>query len=161
MRNTINVRSFFRDERAVSEEFTVLPALSVVMIGFALFVALLAQTYLAYTDHVNQLQNFQTADGVLQKLTNPDSYFIREGGLIDLDILQNDTLPLQQLCTQYQRSGVTFILRLQWSNQTQDFPKALQTESRNRIAVAKEMGIYLNEAQTIPGILTILLWRGS
>jgi hypothetical protein len=159
MRNTIKLRSFFKNEQAVSEEFTILPALSVVMIGFALFVTLLAQTYLTYTEHINQLQNYQTADGILQKLTNPDSYFIRESGLIDIGILQNDTIPLQELWTQYQRSRVTFVLRLQWSSHTQDFPKALMTDPQNRIAVSKEMGIYLNEAQTIPGLLTLLLWE--
>jgi hypothetical protein len=111
MRNAINVRSFFKDERAVSEEFTILPALSVVMIGFVLFVTLLAQTYLAYADRVNQLQNYQTADTILQKLTNPDSYFIKEGGLIDIAILQNDTIFLQKLYVQYQRLGVSFVLR--------------------------------------------------
>jgi hypothetical protein len=132
-----------------------------VMIGFVLFVTLLAQTYLAYADRVNQLQNYQTADTILQKLTNPDSYFIKEGGLIDIAILQNDTIFLQKLYVQYQRLGVSFVLRLQWRNQTQDFPKALMIDPRNRIAVSKEIGIYLNEAQTIPGILTILLWRES
>jgi hypothetical protein len=161
MRNWIKIRSIFKDERAISEEFTILPALSIVMIGFALFVVLLAQTYLAYTDNINRLQNYQTTDGILQKLTNPDCYFIRNGGLIDIHILQNDTRSLQILCTQYQRVGITFVLRLQWGDQIQDFPADLLTDSRNRIAVSKEMGIYLNEAQTIPGIFTILLWRDS
>ncbi len=31
----------------------------------------------------------------------------------------------------------------------------------NRVAVSKDVGIYLNEAQTVPGTLTIVLWEDS
>ncbi|DAC72664.1 MAG TPA: hypothetical protein DSN98_04075 [Thermoplasmata archaeon] len=161
MRNTHKVRSFLNDERAVSEEFTVLPALSIVMIGFALFIALLAQTYMAYAEHMNQLQNYQTTDGILQKLTNPDSYFIKEGGAINLSVLQNNTGPLQALCEQYNQSGISFLIRLSWKNITQDFPTSLLASPQNRIAVSKNIAVYLNEAQTTPATLSVLLWRES
>jgi hypothetical protein len=149
------------DEWGISEEFTVLPALSIVMIGFALFIVLLAQTYTTYGERIEQLQNYQTADSIVNKLTNPDCYFIREGGLIDFYILQNDTGSLQILCKQYQRSGITFLLQLRWNDLTRDFPETLITIPLNRVAVSKNIGIYLNEAQTIPGTLTILLWKDS
>jgi len=161
MKKTFKMRYFLVDEHAVSEEFTMLPALSIVMIGFALFVVLLAQTYTAYEERIDRLQNYQTADGIANKLTNPDCYFIREGGLIDVTILQSDTGSLQILCEQYERSGVIFLLRLQWNNLTQDFPDTLSIAPMNRIAVSKDVSIYLNEAQTVPGTLTIVLWGDS
>ena len=160
MRYSIHKRYFLKNEQAVSEEFTVLPALSVVMIGFALFVVLLAQTYIAYADRIDRLQSYQTADGLLQKLTNPDCYFIRRGGLVDLHLLQNDTKSLQNYCEQYLKSGFRFQLQLRWNDQIWDFSESLSSDPLNRIAVSKETGVYLNEAQTIPGTLTILLWRG-
>ena len=155
------MRYFLVEEHAVSEEFTILPALSIVMIGFALFVVLLAQTYTAYEERMDRLQNYQTADGIAKKLTNLDCYFIREGGLIDVSILQNDPGSLQILCEQYERTGVIFLLRLQWNNLTQDFPEPLSIAPMNRVAVSKDVGVYLNEAQTVPGILTIILWENS
>jgi hypothetical protein len=161
MRYKIKVRSFLINKQAVSEEFTVLPALSIVMIGFALFAVLLAQTYTAYSEHINRLQNYQTADSILNKLTNPDCYFIKEGGLINLSLLQNDTSSLQGIYDQYRRVGIIFLLRLQWNDFIQDFPETLLAIPQNRIAVSKNLGIYLNEAQTIPGTLTILLWKES
>jgi hypothetical protein len=161
MRKRIKIRSFLVDERGVSEEFTVLPALSIVMIGLALFIVLLAQTYTTYGERIERLQNYQTADGIIQKLTNPDCYFIREGGLIDLYTLQNDTGSLQSICAQYQKSRITFLLRLRWNNLTQDFPETPPMMPLNRVAVSKEVSIYLNEAQTIPGTLSILLWGYS
>jgi hypothetical protein len=161
MRKRIKIRLFLVDEWGVSEEFTVLPALSIVMMGLALFIVLLAQTYTTYGERIERLQNYQTGDSIIQKLTNPDCYFIREGGLIDLYTLQNDTGSLQILCEQYQKSGITFLLRLQWKNLTQDFPEALSIAPMNRVAVSKDVGIYLNEAQTVPGTLTIVLWEDS
>lgn len=159
MQNSIKIRPFLNDERAVSEEFTTLPALSIVMIGFALFIILLAQIYIAYGERINQLQNYQTASSIAHRLTNPDCFFIREGGLVDLPLLQNDSKSLQMICYQYQKSGIGFFLRLRWNNSTRDFPETAMSIPPNRIALSEDIGIYLNEAQTIPGTLTIILWK--
>jgi len=158
MGGTYKVRAFVHDERAVSEEFTTLPALSVVMIGFTLFIVLLAQTYTAYEERIDRLQRYHTADTLALKLTNPDCYFIKEGGLIDIQILQDDTQSLERIRNEYQKSGITFILRLRWTNTSEDFPEELPSITGNRVAVSKDVGIYLNEAQTVPGTLTIILW---
>jgi hypothetical protein len=161
MRNTVRKRYFLKNEEAVSEEFTVLPALSVVMIGFALFVVLLAQTYLAYADRIDRLQTYQTADVLLQKLTNPDCFFIRESGLVDVHLLQNDTSSLQNFFEQYTKAGLNFLLQLHWNDQLWEYPNTLEINPLTRTAVSKEIGVYLNEAQTIPGTLTIVIWKGS
>jgi len=161
MKNTVRKRYFLKNEEAISEEFTVLPALSVVMIGFALFVILLAQTYVAYADRIDRLQSYQTADGLLQKLTNPDCFFIRESGLVDLHLLQNDTNSLQQFFEKYTKAEIYFLLQLHWNNQLWEYPNPKGSNTLSRTAVSKEIGVYLNEAQTIPGTLTIVLWKGS
>ena len=161
MKNRVKLRIFLKNEDAVSEEFTVLPALSIVMIGFALFVVLLAQTYTTYADHISRLQYYHRANGLLQKLTNPECYFIREGGLIDVSILQNDNTSLQKLGEQYKQFGIFFLFQLNWNNQCQNFPDIEPVTNVSRIAVSKSVGIYLNEAQTLTGTLTIIVWRES
>jgi hypothetical protein len=161
MRNRVKTRYFLKNEEAVSEEYTVLPALSVVLIGFALFVILLAQTYIAYADRIDRLQSYQTADGLLQKLTNPDCSFIRESGLIDLHLLQNDTNSLKQFFEKYTNIGIYFRLQLRWNNQLWEYPNPGQSNSLSRTVVSKEIGVYLNEAQTVPGTLAIVLWEAS
>lgn len=159
MRNTIEKRSFLVNEQAVTEEFTVLPALTIVMIGFALFVVLVAQTYTTYEERTARIQSYQTASSLAHKLTNPDCFFIRNEGVVDLPRLQQDAESLGRLWTQYQKSGFSFFLRLRWNNDSQDFlekPLVLPTEY---IALSIDVGIYLNEARTIPGTLTIILWK--
>jgi hypothetical protein len=161
MRHTLQLRCFFADNYAVSEEFTSLPALSIVMIGFALFVVLLAQAYLTYEERMEQLQEYQTVDALASKLTNPDCFFMREGGLVDVSVLRQDTSSLQRICDQWRRSGVAFFLRLHWDDITEDFPGTCSTTSSHRVAVSHLVGVYLTDAQTIPGVLTVILWRCS
>jgi hypothetical protein len=158
MRKRIYIRYFLRNEEAVSEEFTVLPALSVVMIGFGLFVILMAQTYTTYADRIGRLEIYQTADRLLQKLTNPDCFFIRESGLVDLQLLRNDTNSLPQFFDYYTKMGPCFLLQLRWSDQFWEYPNVHGISPLSSTAVSKEIGIYLNEAQTIPGTITIVLW---
>jgi hypothetical protein len=161
MRSTKKTRNFLKNEDAVSEEFTILPALSVVMIGFVLFVVLLGQTYIAYADRVNRLQNYQTADRLLQKLTNPDCYFIRESGVIDLRILQNNNSSFQHFFEQYMKTKLSFLIQIRWNNQLWEYPNPSGSDPFSRTVVSKEIGVYLNEAQTIPGTFTVVLWKGS
>lgn len=152
-------RIFLDDEQAVSEEFSLLPALSIVMVGFAVFIILIAQTYTGYTEQVSQLQHYQTADTILQKVTNPDCYFIKPGGLLDLDELQNNEEGLTKICSHYEKFGIFFFLRLASDEGVMDFPKSVSPPSFHCISISRQIGIYHNEAQTTPGVLTIMLWE--
>jgi len=161
MRATSKLNTFLKDNTAISEEFTVIPALCIVMVGFALFVALMSQTYITFTDHMNRLQNYQTADRILQRLTRSDCFFVKEAGLIDIQVLLNDTLSLQTILEQYKKSGIVFFLRFSWDNRTMVFPETLVRGSFRYTAVSKEIALFLNEAQTTPGALTVFLWEES
>ena len=158
MRGGNSLEKFLKDENAVSEEFTSLPALSVVMIGFTLFILLIANTYAAYEHRIDSLEKYQTGYFIATKLTNPDCYFIKEGGIVDLSLLRNDKDALNLLRDKYKTSGVNFIVRINWDIGSEDFPEELPAGVGDRVAVSKNVGIYLNEAQTTPGKLTIIMW---
>jgi hypothetical protein len=161
MRNEYWVRDFVRNDAAVSEEFTSLPALSVVIIGFSLFILLLTQTYLTYEERMEQIQEYQIVDSLASKLTSLECPFIRGGGLLDLSALTHDTTPLFRLMDQWRESGWVFLLRIHWNNITMDFPGTDNMTTSHRVAVTRPVGVFLNDAQTIPGALTIILWRRS
>jgi len=154
------IRSLIKDTKAISEEFTSLPALSVVMIGFTLFILLIANVYSSYALKVSSLDKYQTADFISTKLTNPDCYFIKEGGLVDLLALKTPTSNaiLNSMREQYKRSDFDFIIRVSWGSYSVDFPEDPVYNVGDRVAVSKDIGVYLNEAQTVPGKLTIILW---
>ena len=152
------LKNFLKDKNAVSEEFTSLPALSIVMIGFTLFILLISNTYMAYEQRIDSLEKYQTGYFIATKLTNPDCFFIKEGGIVDLTLLRNDIVTLNLLRDKYNTSGVNFIVRISWDKGSEDFPEELPVDVGDRIAVSKNVGIYLNEAQTTPGKLTIIIW---
>lgn len=160
MRHIVHRRLFLTDDRAVSEEFTTLPALCIVMIGFALFTVLIAQTYIAYQGRVDSIQKYQTASFLTQKLTNPECSFMRTGTTVDISQLNTPTSRDQLNVTRcvYRQSGVDFIVRMRWNNGSQDFPINLPANTSNRVAVSKNVDVYLNIAQTIPGTLTVITW---
>jgi hypothetical protein len=161
MRHDRWVRDFVRNDAAVSEEFTSLPALSVVIIGFGLFAVLLSQTYLSYEERMEQIQDYQIVNSLAHQLTSRERPFIREGGVFDVSALQQDSTPLFGIRDQWLRSGWRFLLRIHWGNTTQDFLGPEDTTVSHQVAVTHPIGVYLNDAQTTSGTLTIILWRGE
>ena len=162
MKWRIYKRNLLKDKYAISEEFTSLPALSVVMIGFALFILLIANTYSAYNTRIDRLEKYKTADLIASKLTNPDCFFIKEGGIIDLPLLNDDLISsekLNKLREKYQVTGIDFIVRISYDSTYKDFPEDLPNNTGDRVAVSRSMSIYINEAQTRPGALTVISWR--
>ena len=154
------LRPIINNNKAISEEFTSLPALSVVMIGFTLFLVLMANTYNAYETRVESLEKYKTAEFIATKLTNPDCFFIKEGGILNIESLETaeSKQKLNTLRDEYKTSGFDFIIRINWDTDLQDFPESLPSYVEDRVAVSKEIGICLNEAQTKPGTLTVILW---
>jgi len=156
-----NIKNFLRDQNAISEEYTTLPALSVVMIGFTIFFLLLTNTYNAYETRIDSLEKYKTADFIITKITNPDCFFIKEGGIIYLNLLSSSESIeiLNNIRNEYLNRGIDFVLRLNWKDNYKDFPNKIPKNVENHIAVSKQFGICLNEAQTKPGTLTIIIWE--
>jgi hypothetical protein len=156
----IPFKVFINDEKAISEEFTSLPALAVIMIAFTLFFALIANVYISYENRVESLDKYQTADFIATKLTNPDCYFMQLGGTVDLQMLNTDSSneELNNIRQEYIASGIDFILRISWDDSLEDFPENMPNDVFNRVAVSRNVGIRLNDAETTPGKLTIIMW---
>jgi hypothetical protein len=154
------LRGFIENDRAVSEEFTSLPALSVVMIGFALFILLISNTYNAYEIRIDSIEKYKTADFIATKLTNPDCFFMDEGGVVNISLLEtSESLnELNSIRNTYKTSGIDFIIRISWDSTSEDYPENLPNYVGDRVAVSRSISVYLNPAQTRPGRLTVITW---
>ena len=152
---------FIKDEKAVSEEFTSLPALAVIMIAFTLFIALIANIYIAQEQRIESIDKYKTADFIATKLTNPNCCFIKPSGTVDLPALHasKSLQELNNLKDQYLASGLNFILRISWNNNYEDFPENLPNDVFNRVSISRNVGVHLNDAETVPGKLTIIMWN--
>ena len=165
MLNKNHIRKIIKDENAISEEFTALPALSVVMIGFTIFVILISNTYSAYNVKIDNLEKYQIADFIATKLTNPDCYFMMEGGVVNLPLLDSSNPALSDdklnaMRKQYNTAGVNFSINVNWEGGIAKFfpENSLPLDIGDRVAVSKTISVFLNEAQTKPGKLTIITW---
>jgi len=157
--------NFIKNEKAISEEFTSLPALTVVIIGFTLFILIITNTYNAYNIRIESIDKYQTASFIASKLTSPDCYFMMEGGIVDLPLLDSSEPKesgdkLNQMRNKIKASGVNFSIEISYNNQKKYFPEDnLPSYINERVAVSKTVSVYLNEAQTKPGKLTVITWR--
>ncbi|HVQ01127.1 MAG TPA: hypothetical protein VMT57_06395 [Candidatus Thermoplasmatota archaeon] len=152
------VRSLWKNDQGVSEEFTSLPTLSVVMMGFSLFLLLLVHTYTAYQERMNYLEEYQIADAIAEKLTNPECCWM-ENGLVNVPTLNLSMEQIKVIREQYHFSNLSFVIRLRYDEQVYDFPEPLPSLTTNQVAVERQIGVYLNEAQTTEGTFTIIVWR--
>ena len=154
--------SFINDERGISEEFTSLPALTVVMIGFGLFIALIAGAYYSYNDRIESIDKYEAANFVLEKMTITlrEEKIIREGEIIDKIQFKKSVHNYKAIVEKSGIVGINFGLKLsyeenggihsiEWDNIPSD---------KDVVAVSKQVAVYLNEAETVPGILTVFVW---
>jgi len=161
--------SLIKDKRGVSEEFTSLPALAVVMIGFALFFALIAGVYYSYSERVGSVDKYEAANFILEKLTGTDSSLaergiIMGGGVIDKMKFENNMgYPDEnEIIKESDIVGVKFGLKLEYIDPNSGYEKTLEWQNipsgRDIVVASKQVAVYLNEAQTVPGVLSVIVW---
>ncbi len=146
------------NEEAVTEEYTALPALCVVVIGLTLFFLLLAHAYAAYQAQSETAHSYHTAELLTEKLLDPANAFITPGGAIDLASFMQASEPLTQLQQDYSPLGFDFLFRLTANTTIVTLPADAYIPT-NYIVASREVSVVLNDAQTIPGRLSVLLWR--
>ncbi|MEA2054036.1 MAG: hypothetical protein U9O96_02800 [Candidatus Thermoplasmatota archaeon] len=156
--------SFIKDKRGISEEFTSLPALIIVMIGFALFFALIAGVYYSYNERIERADKYEVANFVLEKVTSTSSPLkeggvIRTGGLIDAHVMgsNRDNLGrvLREKCN---FPGWEYKVEVEWDKGSENLD-VFTYSGENMVAASKKVAVYLNEAQTVPGEFTVIVWR--
>jgi len=158
-------KEIIKDTNAISEEFTSLPALTIVLIGFTLFILIITNSYNAYNIRIDSIDKYQSASFISDKLTNPDCYFIMEGGMINLPLLDSvdpadSDDRLNHMRKEIRSSGVNFSIQINWDNNIKYFPEDTKpTNVGDKVAASKTVSLYLNEAQTKPGKLTVITWR--
>ncbi|MFO7677074.1 MAG: hypothetical protein R6V50_01645 [Thermoplasmatota archaeon] len=162
MKRKKNLRKIIDNQNAVSEEFTTLPSITIILVGFALFILLIANTYSAYESRIESIQKYQTANFIATKLTNSDCQFIQEAGSVryNLFTIFDTTDQWDILQEEYKKSAIGFRILLSWDEGSYELNPSDYNSllTGDRVAVSREVSIQLNHARTIPGKLTIITW---
>ncbi|MCD6448339.1 MAG: hypothetical protein J7L58_04770 [Thermoplasmata archaeon] len=159
--------SFINDNKGISEEFTSLPALAVVMIGFALFFAMIAGVYYQHNERVKSLDKYEMANFILEKLTSANGLLAEKGiivgGTIDkkkFEGVGNSQDNIEAIIEESRIVGKEFGFKLvyweedgvqtiEWTNIPGDVDK---------VAASKQVAVRLNDAEIVLGVLTIIVW---
>ena len=63
-----NLKDFKKNDFAIAEEFTSIPSLSIIIIGFTIFILLIANVYSIYHSRIESIDKYQIANYKQQTL---------------------------------------------------------------------------------------------
>lgn len=153
---------FIKDKRGVAEEFTSLPAIMVVMIGFAIFFAMIATVYHLHNEKVEDKELFEVAHYVALKLTSADSPFVAEGStslLLDKNKLDITVDELKKYCNPI---GYDYHVKVYEYNEDgskerigdigNKIPDKNKVSASRKVAIKDEIGVKYGE-------IVVIVWR--
>ena len=157
---------FIRDEKGISEEFTSLPALTVVMMGFAIFFVLFANVYFSYNERIENIDKYEIANFVLEKIMSADGALAKNGivrgGVIDVvkfREMRNNEKAISEIMKKSGIKGIEFGLKLKYNDGKEVIKWCNVPSNKDIFAASKQVPVYLNDVQTVPGVLTVVVWR--
>lgn len=156
---------FLKDKRGVAEEFTSLPAIMVVMMGFAIFFAMVATVYHLHNERVEDKELFEVAHYVVSKLTTVGSPLIVEDStslLLDKNKLENVGIDkLKEYCNPI---GYDYYVKVyeydEDGSKEQIYPKSMENTipSKNRVSASRKVAI-TDGIETKYGKVIVIVWR--
>ena len=149
-------KKLFRDNAAVSEEFTALPALVVISIGLTLFLIMFSSAEESYNIQKKSIDEYQTAGFLLNHILDPDAPIMKDKGVINYPFLDSINGKNYLESIRQQTGNINFSLLLSFKNEEHFYP--YKPPDVDRIAVSQPIAVYLNEVETTSGRITIILW---
>lgn len=146
--------SIWRDEKGISEEFSSITAIIVVVIGISIYFSIVGEIYIANKDIANRTEKYEMADYIFNKLFSPDgplykNRVITGGGEVDknkFSKFSNGPVP--------DFNGIKYQLILSFNGERIKWGTLSYGE---KIAISKNVPVYIDEAHTIPGKLTVVI----
>ncbi len=160
-------KNFVKSKRGVAEEFTSLPALMIVMIGFALFFAMIAGVYYIHNQKVESKELYEVAHYVVLKLTTQDSPIISTSDantplLIDGNSIKSISIEeLKNFCNPV---GFDYNVNFFWYDENGK-KETIKIKSENNIpdkdtvSASRKVAIKFFEGDIRYGEIVVTVWR--
>ncbi|AKB58079.1 hypothetical protein MSBR2_1563 [Methanosarcina barkeri 227] len=159
-----------RDERGVLEPHTDLLSVALAVIGFMVFAALMSQTYLGYEDLSFALENYETASLIAENLADDPVLEAESSGLLSaasLDTLSGPNGANERAKIFAAFSGnYQFLVEVrtddgQWHWQIKPDNAKIDAfaDDLEKVAASVPVVIELNPAESVPGILTVVIYK--
>jgi hypothetical protein len=162
--------SIIGDERGILEPQTELLSVALAVIGFMVFAALLSQTYFGYEDRSFALENYKSATLLAETLSDASALKSENSNILSATALDNLSAPQGNRAREKffaAFSGNYLFLvkvrtgdeRWQWQIVPDDAEPDSFAENKEKIAASVPVVIELNPAESVPGTLTVVLYK--
>ena len=153
--------SFINDDRGMIEPYSELPAMALAVVGFIVFMAVLAQAYTTYQEKSFIAGHFQDASNLASKLGKDSSLTGTRPGMIDsgkLETLKNDP---DEIIKKY-GSYYNFMFKVESNSGERAYSiiikKPNSGEPKTGVSASIPVTVALNDVEEIPGTLTVRIW---
>jgi hypothetical protein len=155
------ISSFIKDEKGIIEPYSELPAMALAVVGFIVFMAVLAQAHTTYQEKTFIAGHFQDASNLAKKLGKDSSLTGTRPGIIDsgkLEALKNDP---DEIIKKY-GSYYNFMFKVESNSGEKAYSSVIKNpasvESKAGVSASIPVTIELNDIEEIPGTLTVRIW---
>jgi hypothetical protein len=155
----MRLRKLQKDSNAISEEFTVIPSLTVVLIGIIIAFILFGTTISSFQEQSKFSDNLTTTENLFQKITNPSNPFVTNIGIINYsNLFTNESIHyIRSIQKSLLKNGLNCSLYISAENFSFWFPNKPDSY-RESTAVSHPIGLSINEIELIDATLTVIIW---
>lgn len=163
-------KSIFRDERGVLEPQADILSTALAVIGFVVFAAIMSHAYLGYEARSFALENYESASLLAETLESSPALKAESSNLISASSLDKLSGPSgakerEKLFASFS-GNYLFLVEVQtldgkwhWTIVPDNFESDFFIEGREKIAASMPVVIELNPAESVPGTLTVVLYK--
>ncbi|HEY9207228.1 MAG TPA: hypothetical protein VIO58_15050 [Candidatus Methanoperedens sp.] len=155
--------SFTSDDLGVMEPYADLPSMALAVVGFIIFIALVAQAYTAYQQKAFVAEHYQDAANLAEKLSK-DSALLSSTrtdviGAAEIEKISGNPEELFQKYGSY----YNFMFKVETNQAGRAYSAVIKdpdvSESKIGVSASVPVTVKLNEVQEVPGTLTVRMWR--
>jgi len=151
--------SFINDENGIIEPYSELPAMALAIIGFIVFMAVLAQAYTSYQEKSYIAGHFQDASNLAGKLGKDSSLTGTRPGIIDSGKLESLKNEPDEIMKKY-GSYYNFMFKVESNSRAYSIviKNPNSSDQKTGVSASIPVTVGLNDVEEIPGILTVRIW---
>ncbi len=156
--------SFISDERGVIEPYADLSAMALAVVGFIIFIGIVAQAYTAYQQKAFIAEHYQDASALSEKLSR-DSALTNSArpDIIDAGKVEEIKDDPHELLEKY-GAYYNFMFKVEANSADRPYSTIIMdpritTGSKIGISASIPVTVKINEVQELPGMLTVKIWR--
>ncbi len=155
--------SFINDDRGVIEPYADLSAMALAVVGFIIFIAIVAQAHTAYQQKAFIAAHYQDASALSEKLSRDSAMTNRaRPDIIDAGKVEEIKGDPHEILEKY-GAYYNFMFKVEANSADRTYSMIIMdpriTNSEIGVSASIPVTVKINEVQELPGTLTVKIWR--